>query len=50
MRTVQCMKVGGGVADEALCRLRGNPPLSVKPCARKPCHYSWTSSEWSEVS
>ena len=50
MRTVQCMKVGGGMADEVLCRQHSNPPSSVKPCAKQPCRHSWTYSDWSEVS
>ncbi|XP_065904141.1 A disintegrin and metalloproteinase with thrombospondin motifs 6-like isoform X2 [Dysidea avara] len=50
MRTVQCMKVGGGMADEVLCHQHSNPPSSVKPCAKQPCRHSWTYSDWSECS
>lgn len=46
-RTVQCLKIRGGVADEEFCNTK--PPSSVKPCAKQPCRYSWNSSDWSEV-
>ena len=51
-RTVQCVAVGKTVTivDKSLCSQIGRAPASSKHCNKKPCPYSWTHSDWSNVS
>ena len=51
-RTVQCMAVGKttSIVDSSLCSQIKRAPSSSKSCNKKPCPYSWTHSDWTNVS
>ena len=48
-RSVTCVDESLQSVDELYCLEEVEKPASIKPCDEGPCHYSWYTSEWSQV-
>ena len=51
-RTVHCMAIGetAVIVDTSLCSQSKKAPVSTKVCNKKACPYTWSLTDWTNVS